>query len=193
MNAMDTSRHPHSGKSALVIVDMISTWQMKNGAQLLRQAVKMAPQLASLARRARSRGVAVVYANDNFGHWRSDMPSLLEQARQSHPLSATIVDALAPLPGDYFVLKPAHSAFFQSPLEKLLDDLHVGKLVLAGASGDQCVLATASDALLRGFKVVVPRSTIASPTPARSRHVLEHFRVAMDIATPDARSLRWQS
>jgi nicotinamidase-related amidase len=135
--------------------------------------------------------VPVIYANDNFGHWQSDLSALLEQTRQAHPLSEKIVKELAPLPSDFVVLKPAHSAFFQAPLEKLLEHLEVGRLVIGGVSGDQCVLATSSDALMRGFEVVVPRTVIASPTAARNKRVLAHFRTAMDIPTPDARSIRW--
>jgi nicotinamidase-related amidase len=64
--------------------------------------------------------------------------------------------------------------------------------VLPGASGDQCVLATAGDALLRDYKVTIPRDTIACPSPARTRAILRHFGAVMDVPTPSAAAVRWR-
>jgi nicotinamidase-related amidase len=171
---------------------MINTWEMQDGASLLRQAIRILPNLVRLLASARRNGVPVVYTNDNFGRWRSNMPATIEQARQANRASARIVDALAPQASDYVVLKPEHSAFFATPLELLLKALKVHRLVIAGVSGDQCVLATAGDALLRAFSVVVPRDAIASATAARTRAILKHFRDAMDIPTPASRGVRWR-
>lgn len=181
---------PHS--TALIVVDMINTWVMQDGAALLRQASRMLPNLVRLTASARRAGVPIIYANDNFGRWRSNLPATIEQARQASRASARIVDALAPRVTDYVVLKPEHSAFFATPLELLLKALKVRRLVIVGISGDQCVLATAGDALLRDFTVIVPRDAIASATAARTRAILKHFRDVMDVATPSSRGVRWR-
>jgi nicotinamidase-related amidase len=178
--------------TALVVVDMINTWEMQGGKTLLKAANGMLPDLVRLIGRARRAGAPVVYANDNFGCWRSNILQTIEQARQAHPASAHIVDALIPQASDYVVLKPKHSAFYATPLALLLEALDAKRLVIAGVSADQCVLATAGDALLRGYEVVVPSDAVASPTAARTRAVLKHFRDVMDIATPTSRSVRWR-
>ena len=116
----------------------------------------------------------------------------MARARSVSPANAKIVDRLSPQARDYAVLKPAHSAFFQAPLDHLLKQLGVKRLILTGVSGDQCVLATAADALLRDYTVVVPRDAVACPTPARTRAILRHFEIAMDIATPHARHVRFE-
>lgn len=180
------SRH-----AALVLIDLINTWEMKEGPALLRQTLATLPALTRLLRRVRRAGVPVIYANDNFGRWRSNMPAIVELARGRNPASGRVVEALAPNAGDYFVLKPEHSAFFATPLERLLQNLEVKRLVLAGVAGDQCVLATASDALIRDFEVVIPRDTLVCATAARRRAVLRHFNAAMDIATPPSGRLLW--
>jgi nicotinamidase-related amidase len=107
-------------------------------------------------------------------------------------MAAEIVAALAPGGDDYFVLKPRHSGFYATPLHLLLGALGVRRLVLSGVAGDQCVLATAGDALVRGYKVIVPRDAIVCATAQRTKAVLAHFRTAMDIATPPVRALRWR-
>lgn len=177
--------------TALVLIDLINTWEMKDGPALLRHTLSALPAISTLLDSARRHGAPVIFANDNFGRWRSNLPALVELARAADPRSARIVDALAPTATDYIVLKPAHSAFFATPLERLLEALKIRRLVLAGIAGDQCVLATASDALLRRFEVIVPRDAIACASAARRNAVLRHFATAMDIPTPASRGVRW--
>ncbi len=154
------------------------------GSALRRQTLPIVRPIERLAARAREAGAHVVYANDNFGHWSGGIDAVIEHARLAHRDNARILRALSPQPSDYVVLKPAHSAFYQSPLEHLLQQLGVRRLVLTGVAGDQCVLATASDALLRGFEVVIPSNTLACPTASRTQAIRRHFRIAMDIPTP---------
>src|SRR4029079_1226095 len=63
---------------ALLMVDVINDLEFEGGDKLLRHALAMAQRLAALARRARAAGVPVIYANDNFGKWRSDFRTTLE-------------------------------------------------------------------------------------------------------------------
>jgi nicotinamidase-related amidase len=184
------TRRPRVPPSALAIIDMINTWEIADGDALLRQSARIVAALARLKARAQAAQVPVIYVNDNFGQWRSDFKQVIAAARETNLRAAQIVDALVPGDDDYFVLKPKHSAFFGTPLELLLEKLRVERLILCGVAGDQCVLASASDALLRGYEAVVPNDTIACRSAARTRAVLMHFRDAMDIATPPSRSVR---
>lgn len=178
-------------QAALVLIDLVNTWEMADGAALRRAAVRILPNLVRLCDSAGRAKIPIIFANDNFGRWRSNWPALLEAARQSHPQAARIVDELAPNPTHYIVLKPRHSAFYATPLMPLLESLQIGHLMLGGVSGDQCILATAGDALLRGLKVSVVRDATACATPARQRAILRHFHAAMDIPTPSSRGVRW--
>jgi nicotinamidase-related amidase len=69
---------------------------------------------------------------------------------------------LIPEQDDYFVLKPKHSAFFQTNLESLLSYLGATTLILTGIAGDICVLFSANDAHMRNFKIVIPSDCVAS-------------------------------
>jgi len=176
---------------ALLVIDMINTWEMDQGVRLRRAAHAILPTLRALIVRARRAQVPVIYSNDNFGQWRSNLPALLELSRQTHEQSADIIDAIAPAATDYVVLKPEHSAFYATPLEPLLKALRTNHLVLTGVSGDQCVLATAGDALLRDYEVTIPRDAIACASAPRTRAILGHFQTVMEIKTPLARRVRW--
>jgi nicotinamidase-related amidase len=119
---------------------------------------------ASLAARCRQSRWPVIYANDNFGHWRSNFADVMRHCLASGGASATIAGWMRPAPGDYSILKPRHSAFYGTPLEFLLQDLGVTTLVIAGIAADSCVLYTSLDAHLRDFPVWVPRDCVAAET-----------------------------
>jgi nicotinamidase-related amidase len=175
------------GGSALLVIDMISGWDYPDAAPVLARALAIAPRVQRLAERCRAAGVPVIYASDNRGRWRSDQRELvraaLAEGREDTP-GARLTRALAPQGDDYFVLKPRHSAFFATPLELLLRDLGAARVVLAGVSADQCVLATAGDARMRQLDVVVPRDCVAAPTPARTRAAVRHFAEVLGVPTP---------
>ena len=64
-----------------------------------------------------------------------------------------MVVQLLPEKDDYFVLKPKHSAFYQTNLEILLNYLGVRTLIMTGMAADICVLFSANDAYMRDFRV----------------------------------------
>jgi nicotinamidase-related amidase len=74
-----------------------------------------------------------------------------------------VVEALAPREGDRFVVKPRYSGFDHTPLELILRDLDVHRILLAGAATEGCVVQTAIDGRELGFKVTVLADACASP------------------------------
>jgi nicotinamidase-related amidase len=157
---------------ALIVIDMINALDFPEGARLLRQAVPAATRLARLKRRLKAAGVPAIYVNDNFTHWLDDFSELVAICSQDNVLGAPLARALPPEEDDYSILKPQHSAFYNTPLEVLLRQLGIGTVILTGIAGDSCVLASAFDARMRGFEVVVPRDCIASITALRNRNAL---------------------
>jgi len=182
----------HRTTTALVLIDLINTWQMDHGERLRRNTLAQLERLAQLKRRATQAGAPVIFVNDNFGQWRSDFEQVMERARAMSEEGARIVDALCPGTGDYFVLKPRHSGFFSTPLQLLLQELKVKTIVLCGVAGDQCVLATAGDALVRKFEVVIPRDGIVCVDARRTAAALQHFRRSMEIPTPLSSRVQWR-
>lgn len=179
-----------AGGPALLILDMISTWDFPDAERLLPGARAVAPAIARLARRFRAAGRPVVYANDNRGRWRSDFRELVAQSLTAGGDGAAITQLLAPDACDYFVLKPKHSAFYATPLEPLLLDLGVGRLVVTGVAADQCVLATVSDARMRDREVVVPHDCVATQGDARQRAAIRHFEAVLKVPTGASSRLR---
>jgi nicotinamidase-related amidase len=150
----------------------------------------VAPRIAKLRDRVHSAGLAVIYVNDNPGKWRSDGPALVRNALSERSLGAEVASLLKPGEGDYFILKPRHSAFYATPLELLLEHMGARRLILAGVSSHQCVLFTATDAHVRNFEIIVPADCVSSPSAAEERLALKYFRDALGANVAPARSLR---
>jgi len=167
---------------ALVLVDTINGFDFEGSEPLAEAAGRAAEHIEALARRAREAGVAVIYANDNFGQWRSDFRATIDACTAPGKPGREVSLRLRPEEGDLFVLKPMHSAFYATPFEILLDHLDVDTLILTGFAADLCVLFTAHDAHMRGFRLMVPSDCTASNSPAITERALAHLRDALSVS-----------
>jgi len=197
MPARDPDLHgnaPDDSRVAVLVIDVINDLEFEGGDRLLPQAIAMADRLAPFLARARRAGVPVVYANDNFGRWRSDFASLLRRCLDEPVRGRPVVERLRPEETDYVVLKPKHSAFYSTTLDLLLRYLGAGTLVLTGLTADRCVLFSASDAHMRDFRLAVPADCVASIEPEANRRALSEmarlFRADITVAERLALSRR---
>jgi nicotinamidase-related amidase len=177
-----------NGGMALLIVDMISTWDFEGADKITPAAIAIAPRLGALKQRCVRAGVPVIYVNDNRGHWRSEFRELVRESIAESEAGAAIAKSLMPQDDDYSVLKPKHSAFYATPLDLLLRHLRVHRLAIGGVASDQCIVMSAAEARMRDYDVVVPEDCIADQTPARTARALRHLRDAHGIeTTPSAK------
>jgi nicotinamidase-related amidase len=153
---------PDSSEVALLLVDVINDLEFPGGERLLPHTRDLARCLAALRRRARRANVPCIYANDNFGRWRSDFTAQVQHCLNDGVRGGALARALKPTPADYFVLKPKHSAFYQTCLGLLLEHLGVRTLLIGGISTDSCVSFTAHDAFLRGYSLIMLRDGCAA-------------------------------
>jgi nicotinamidase-related amidase len=163
-------------KPALLLIDYINPMNFGGGPAFARRAHAAAARAAILKQRARSRNVPVIYANDNFGIWTAEFSALVAIMRKRTPDAGRLVDALAPEPGDFSILKPRHSAFFGTPLEFLLDELGVTQLILAGLVTDICVAFTAHDAYMRKFELWIPADCSAAVSAREHHNAIDTLR-----------------
>jgi len=118
----------------------INHFEFPDGDRVLGQALPIAPRIARLKKRARTEGIPVIYVNDNFGQWRSQASELVEYCLGPEARGVKFVEQIKPDKEDYFVLKPMHSAFYQTPLEVLLRYLGATTLILAGLATNSCII-----------------------------------------------------
>src|SRR5690242_6901615 len=106
------------GKTALIVIDMINTYDHPDAEMLLPSVSAVVPRVVSLLERARRSDVPVIYVNDNFGEWRSHHGELLDKALAGP--HASLVEPLRPDDSSLFIVKARHSIFYETPLGYLL-------------------------------------------------------------------------
>jgi len=169
----DLARGRHN-QTALLLIDVINSFEFDTPGALDR-AWPVASPLRQLAKRARTAGVPVIYVNDNFGLWQSNLNQLIHRCLKTQGRVRQFIQKLLPEREDYFVLKPKHSAFFQTPLDLLLRHLETRKIILTGLWTNNCVLFTAHDAYMRDFELCIPTDCVAAHTDADHRYGLRQM------------------
>lgn len=183
---------PDDHRVALLLVDVINTFEYPRGDELLRCALPIAGPISVLKRKARRSGVPVIYVNDNFGRWRSGREELLKHCLSNEVRGKEFVEQLVPDEQDYFVLKPKHSGFYQTPLELLLKHLGTEKLVITGLSTNSCVLFTASDAYMRDLEICVPPDCVAACSASEHEAALAEMKCMLNASLTASREIDFE-
>jgi nicotinamidase-related amidase len=183
------------GKTALIILDMITNMDFAGADAMLRDTVAAAATILRLREAADRARLPVIYVNDNFGEWHSERYRLVERALATEGEGVReFVAKLAPRDGDYFVIKPQFSGFYSTNLPVLLPKLGVDRLVITGIAADICVLFTAADAHMRDYSLWIPEDGVAAETRERRRWALEIMKQSMgaEVRPTDKLTLaRW--
>jgi nicotinamidase-related amidase len=155
-------RHADDGESAtaLLVVDMLNPYDHPEAEELAAHVAEALPAVEALLRGADEAEAPVVYVNDNYGDWNSSSEELARSALDG--VHRELVEPVLPREGDSFVVKARHSTFYETPLEYLLDQMGIGRLVFAGQVTEQCILYSALDAYVRHFDVVIATDAVAA-------------------------------
>lgn len=173
-------------RRVLLLVDFVNTLDFEGAEALAGPAMAAARTAARLRAELARQGVPAVYVNDNFGRWRSDFRHLLAHCRARGGAARRLVHTLRPRAGDLSILKPRHSAFYATPLDLLLRRMGARQLVITGLATDRCVLLSAADAFVRGYRLWVPQDCCAAETPALHEQALAWMRNALQARTRNA-------
>ena len=175
-------------RSALIVIDMLNSYEHADAKQLTRSVERSLPAMERLLERAAGEDVLTIYVNDNFGAWNSNRDELVStvlEGRFRH-----LVEPIAPRDDTLFVVKARHSIFFQTPLEYLLGQHDVERVVLIGQVTEQCVLYSALDAYIRHLQVAVPRDAVAHIHEHLADAALELMELNMDAEVCTAEECR---
>jgi nicotinamidase-related amidase len=168
----------NKSKSALIVVDMINSYDFEDADKLRASVERALPCMADLVERAREKDVRTIYVNDNHGAWHQGRAEMLDTVMEGE--FAHLVEPIAPGDDVDFVVKARHSIFYETPLEYLLRSADIGRIVLVGQVTEQCILYSALDAYIRHFEVVVPPDAVAAIHPELHEAALKMMEMNMD-------------
>jgi nicotinamidase-related amidase len=156
-------------RTALVVIDMLSPYDYEDAEKVAESAERTIGPIRSLIEWASAdEDVEIIYVNDNYSDWDSSREELIENALNGE--RPDLVEPILPPQGSSFVLKARHTIFYGTPLEYMLWQRNVERLVLVGQVTEQCILYSALDAYVRHYEVTVPRDCVA--------HIYEHLAQA---------------
>jgi nicotinamidase-related amidase len=170
------------GKSALLIVDMVSEYNFPDAERILKGARKAARNIARLKQRAHAAKVPVIYVNDTAGKWESDQRAFVQRCLKPTARGRDVVELIEP---------SKHSAFFGTPLHTLLQQLKISTLILTGVTSHQCVLFTAMDAHVREYALIIPSDCLGAPSAVDNKHALYVFSHALNAKITASGRLRF--
>jgi nicotinamidase-related amidase len=178
-------------RTALIVVDMLNTYEFEDADRLAPSVEAALPAMRRLIDRAHDGDTPVIYVNDNFGAWRSNSDELVQTAL--HGRYPHLVEPVVPEEHALFVVKARHSIFYQTPLEYLLNQEDVGRIVLVGQVTEQCILYSALDAHVRHFDVAVPRDAVAHIHEDLAEASLRMMELNMDAEVCEADACRLEA
>ncbi|MDH3975853.1 MAG: cysteine hydrolase [Deltaproteobacteria bacterium] len=148
-----------SGK-ALLIIDMLNDFVLEGAPLEVPSTREIIPAVKREIEAARAEGAPVIYVCD--AHAPDDREfSIWPRHSVRGTEGAQVVHALKPDRDDIIVEKTTYSAFYKTDLEKVLNKLAVKELIITGCVTNICIMYAASDAVLRGYAVTVPRDCSA--------------------------------
>lgn len=125
--------------TALLVIDMVAE---TCNAQARPRCVATVPAIEKLLNNARAKGLSVIYTLGTAG--KEFLPTLAPKGAEP-------------------IVKSGADKFVNTELEKMLKDKGITSIIIVGTLAHGGVLQTASQAALRGFKVIVPVDGMSSP------------------------------
>ena len=143
-----------TSRRAVLVLDMLNDHLTEGLPFEVPRARAIVPALAARLDQARRVGESVIYVMDAHDPDDADL-DLWGTHNVRGSKGAEVWPALAPESGDRIVNKSTYSAFVQSKLDDLLTELKVDTILLTGCLTEVGILATATDALQRGYAVEI--------------------------------------
>jgi nicotinamidase-related amidase len=172
---------------ALLVIDMQDEFVKPHWTPFwVPDATKQVPRIKRLIDHCRAFKVPVIYTAFAKTHIYYDRPA--SGAFMPNRFSDTNVDEfsyfqegriwheLAPQPDEIVIYKPSYGAFYDTPLETILKNLHRDTVIICGTLTNFCCGTTARQAYERGFKVLFGSDVTATDDPDMQEPELKVLR-----------------
>jgi len=149
-------------KEALLVIDMLNDFVLEGAPLEVPNTRKIIPFIKEEIKRAKKAGNPVIYICDTHD---PDDKEFSKFGWPRHAVKGTkgaeVVEELKPQEDDIIIEKKTYSGFYNTNLDDTLKRLGIDSLRLTGCVTHICVMFTASDAVLRDYRVTVLKDGVA--------------------------------
>ena len=149
-------------KETLLIIDMLNDFVLEGAPLEVPETRKVIPAIKKEIKEAKTKGSPVIYICDSH---EQDDKEFSKFGWPAHSVDGTkgaeVVDDLKPGDSDIVIKKSTYSGFYNTTLDETLKKLGVNSLILTGCVTHICIMFTASDAVLRDYRVKVVEKGVA--------------------------------
>ncbi len=181
-------------KSAMIVIDMERGFIEPESAHCIRTAKATVPACGRAMAMAREKGIPVFLINRIYRANGCDVESTryhtwIAGGKAMTPgstglLSYEMPEGMEPQPGDYTLIKPRFSAFFQTELDLILRRLRVETVILTGTTTPNCIRTTCYDAVSLDYNVVILPDCCSAQTEEIQRVNMEDMeRIGAKLLT----------
>ncbi|MBA7570978.1 Peroxyureidoacrylate/ureidoacrylate amidohydrolase RutB [subsurface metagenome] len=173
--------------NVVLVVDMLRGF-LEEGYPLYcgARARRIIPNIQKLLEQELAQGSKVFFLGDHHApddpEFKMFPPHCIEGTAE-----AEVIPELASYQGEV-IPKRRFSGFFDTPLEKKLNQLKPEKLIVCGVCTNICVLHTAADARNRDYQVEVPVDCVASFDEKAHHFALEHMEKTLGVKLTSVRT-----
>ena len=169
--------------TALVVIDMENAFLDPTSPLCIKQALATVPACGSVIEKARERRIPVFFVNRIYRKNGSDVEFTRYQSwydgdrylapGSTGPLSIDVPAEFKPMAGDYTIIKPRFSAFFQTELDLILRRLGVRTVILTGTTTPNCIRTSCYDGLSLDYNILIIEDCCSSNTEEIQRVNME--------------------
>ena len=154
------------------MIDMQRGFLDRDTGLCIEMAADTVPACAKLIDHCHEKGIPVFFVTRRYRADGSDVEHTRYKAwlaggkalSENWPESAAYPAEFNVLPGDYHIIKPRFSAFFQTELDIMLRRLRTDTVILAGTTTPNCIRTTMYDALSFEYNSIVISDCTSSVT-----------------------------
>ncbi|PKA59059.1 hypothetical protein AXF42_Ash001152 [Apostasia shenzhenica] len=159
--------------TAMLVIDMQNDFILPEGPMYVAGGKAIVPAVIHAVSVARDRGIPVIWVvreHDPFGRdvevFRRNLYANGKGPTVEGSKGAELVEGLAPIFGEYKLVKTRFSAFFNTNLNSLLQSTGINSLVIVGVQTPNCIRQTVFDAVASNYQpvtVIVDATAAATP------------------------------
>lgn len=172
--------------TALVVIDMENAFIDPMSPLCIKNALATVPACGRVIQKARERKIPVFFVNRVYRKNGSDVEFTRYQSwydgerylapNSTGPMSIDVPVEFKPEKGDYTIVKPRFSAFFQTELDLILRRLGVKTVFLAGTTTPNCIRTTCYDGLSLDYNIIIIEDCCSSNTEEIQRVNMEDMQ-----------------